>query len=236
VLLGRFGEQGRDSLPLRFGQQRTGPRHRPSCGAADPAYPSFPETQPSSFQKLVPGYATASYQILTKRPGRIASHLPLDWGDGYKNVWLGVTAASNESMIQIDKLRAVPAHTRFVSAEPLLEDVSQKINLEGINWLIAGGESGSGPEYVWIAGTHFSKEPDGRRIMSLDWAKNLQVTCEKAGTVFYFKQVTASRSGQHADALGKVYHAYPKGPYPWYSDAEFAADFLPQPKPNEAVA
>jgi protein gp37 len=56
--------------------------------------------------------------ILTKRPGRIISHLPADWGEGYPNVWLGVTAACAESMIQIDKLRAVKAVCRFVSAEP----------------------------------------------------------------------------------------------------------------------
>src|ERR1700676_3759895 len=57
---GRFGEQGRDFLPLRFGQQRTGPRHRPSFGAADLAYLSFRRMQPSSFQAIVHGYATAS--------------------------------------------------------------------------------------------------------------------------------------------------------------------------------
>lgn len=176
------------------------------------------------------------YQILTKRPGRIASHLPADWGDGYKNVWLGVTAASNESMVQIDKLREVVARTRFVSAEPLLEDVSQKINLKGINWLITGGESGPGPEYVWIAGTHFSKEPDGRRIMNLEWAKNLQAACKATDTVFYFKQITAFRSGSGEGALGKVYHNYPDGPFPWYTDAEFAADFLPAPKPKKEAA
>jgi protein gp37 len=173
------------------------------------------------------------YQILTKRPGRIASHLPPDWGDGYKNVWLGVTAGSNQSMVQIDKLREVVARTRFVSAEPLLEDVSKTINLKGIDWLIAGGESGTGPEYVWIAGTHFSKEPEGRRIMNLEWAKNLQAACKVAGTAFYFKQITASRSGRGEDALGNIYHAYPNGPFPWYTDAEFATDFLPQPKSKE---
>src|SRR5207245_10012071 len=53
ALFGRLGEQGRDFLPLRFGQQRTGSRHRPSFGAADSAYPSFHHTQPSSFQRLV---------------------------------------------------------------------------------------------------------------------------------------------------------------------------------------
>jgi hypothetical protein len=59
-MLGRLGKQGRDFLPLRFGQQRTGPRHQSSFGAADLAYLSFSNTQPQSFQGLVPGCATAS--------------------------------------------------------------------------------------------------------------------------------------------------------------------------------
>src|SRR6266567_4368168 len=60
AVLARFGKQGRDFLPLRFGQQRTGSRHRPSFGAADSAYPAFRKKQPSSFQTFVSGYATAS--------------------------------------------------------------------------------------------------------------------------------------------------------------------------------
>src|SRR6266849_2619273 len=62
AILARFREQGRDFLPLRFGQQRTRPRHRPSLGAADSPYRSFRKTQPSFFQTLVLGYATASRQ------------------------------------------------------------------------------------------------------------------------------------------------------------------------------
>src|SRR3974377_500935 len=60
AMLGRFGEQGRDLLPLRFVQHRPRPCHRPSLGAADSAYLSFREIQPSRSQTLVVGYATAS--------------------------------------------------------------------------------------------------------------------------------------------------------------------------------
>jgi hypothetical protein len=60
AVLGRLGKQGRDLLPLRFGQQRSRPCHRPSLGATDSAYPSFPRTQPPLFQSLVRSYATAS--------------------------------------------------------------------------------------------------------------------------------------------------------------------------------
>src|SRR6266581_972774 len=60
TVLERLGEQRRDFLPLRFGQQRSRPCHRPSLGAADSAYASFSETQPPSFQRIVHSYATAS--------------------------------------------------------------------------------------------------------------------------------------------------------------------------------
>src|SRR5271169_3315054 len=63
ALFGRLGEQRGDLLPLRFGPQRTRPRHQPSFGAADLAYLPFPKTQPSSFQWLVHGCATASSVI-----------------------------------------------------------------------------------------------------------------------------------------------------------------------------
>src|SRR5207245_7288280 len=78
AVFGRFREQGRDFLPLRFGQQRTGPRHRPSLGAAGLGYPSFPKTQPLSFQKLVSGCATAASN--SRRHGAGQSNEPRSAG------------------------------------------------------------------------------------------------------------------------------------------------------------
>lgn len=195
-----------------------------TCSESDFFHQGTDKWRPEAWQ-IIKDTPHLTYQILTKRPGRIESHLPPDWNGGYPNVWLGVSAACNQSMIQIDKLRAVQARFKFVSAEPLLEDVSQAINLEGIDWLICGGESGFGDEYQWTPGTHFSEEPDGRRTMELSWARNLQAACEKAGTIFFFKQITATRSGKGADALGSLYHEYPAAPFEWYTKEEFIADF-----------
>jgi protein gp37 len=61
-----------------------------------------------------------TYQILTKRPGLISTRLPWDWGDGWPNVWLGVSIESLDFAWRADKLREVPAALRFISAEPLL--------------------------------------------------------------------------------------------------------------------
>jgi protein gp37 len=154
------------------------------------------------------------FQILTKRPERIADHLPADWGIGYKNVWLGTSVGCNSTLNRINHLRKVPVHpeaVRFISAEPLLEEITQKINLDGIGWLIAGGESGFGKEYLWDKN---DKNPPktGRRTMRLEWAYSLMLKCKQNGVPFWFKQITAPRSGRGEDALGMKFHEFPNPP------------------------
>jgi len=158
------------------------------------------------------------YLVLTKRPERILNHLPKDWGQGYRNVWLGTSVGCNQTLSKIDLLRQVPVHpeaVRFVSAEPLLEDISARINLDGIGWLIVGGESGSNPEYLWDARADWKKElagEAGRRTMLLGWAQKLLMRARAAAIPFFFKQVTAGRSGMGEDALGEVCHEFPVPP------------------------
>lgn len=87
------------------------------------------------------------FQILTKRPGRIHRHLPEDWGDGWPNVWLGVSVERAAVLHRVDQLRRIPAALRFISAEPLLGSLvpagGPRLDLNGIDWVIVGGESGS---------------------------------------------------------------------------------------------
>lgn len=128
------------------------------------------------------------YQILTKRPERIASHLPADWGKGYPNVWLGVSAENQQYADErIPKLLAVPATIRFVSAEPLLGplDLLNYLCFECrdpkensgwherpmLDWVIVGGESGR-----------------GARPMQIRWAEQIADQCKSSGTAFFMKQ------------------------------------------------
>lgn len=96
------------------------------------------------------------YQILTKRPQRLARMAEsLPWP---KHIWIGVSIEANEYAWRADFLRRVPAAVRFISAEPLLGPVDQ-ISLEGIHWLITGGESGlhhrpCNPDWVREARDH----------------------------------------------------------------------------------
>ncbi|RIK26717.1 MAG: hypothetical protein DCC55_39815, partial [Chloroflexi bacterium] len=87
-----------------------------------------------------------TYQILTKRPQNIASRLPADWGDGYPNVWLGVSVETEQYTSRLDILSSIPALVRFVSYEPALGpvDFSPWLASGSLHWIISGGESGSG--------------------------------------------------------------------------------------------
>lgn len=83
------------------------------------------------------------FQILTKRPERIANNLPNDWGEGWDNVWLGTSVGSNKGKHRIDELNKISAKVRFVSFEPLRERIIMDFDLSKIHWLIIGGESGN---------------------------------------------------------------------------------------------
>jgi protein gp37 len=159
------------------------------------------------------------YLILTKRPELIASRLPKDWPDAFPNVWLGTSTGCNMTLNKMDSLRKIPVHpkaVRFVSCEPLLEDISQNINLEGFGWMIAGGESGSNPEYPWNPQGDWRAEMKGgagRRTMEIGWAMALLQKARAAGIPFFFKQVTAGRSGVGENALGDLYREFPDPPF-----------------------
>lgn len=92
-----------------------------------------------------------TWQILTKRPERIAQCLPKDWGEnGYPNVWLGVSVEDNASFHRIETLSKIPAALRFASIEPMLEDIDLLIinkdgqrPIDSFQWIIFGGESGN---------------------------------------------------------------------------------------------
>lgn len=156
-----------------------------------------------------------TWQILTKRPERIADHLPAGWGDGWPNVWLGVSIENRRFVGRADVLREVPAAVRFISAEPLLgplvHDQGEQddpidepewtwsdgytgpaLNLDGIDWLIAGGESGS-----------------RHRPMRAEWVRDLRDYCEAAHVAFFFKQWGGTRPGGAALLDGREHHDFP---------------------------
>jgi protein gp37 len=123
-----------------------------------------------------------TYQILTKRSHRLAEVCGrLPWPP---NVWMGVSIESARYNFRLDHLRTVPAHVRFLSAEPLLGPLGA-IDLSGIDWVIAGGESG-----------HHA------RPMDMSWGRELRDRCIELGVKFFFKQWggrTPKAGGRHLD-------------------------------------
>lgn len=114
------------------------------------------------------------FQILTKRPERLADLAPrLPWPE---NVWMGVTIENNRWVGRADLLRAVPSAVRFISAEPLLSALPD-LDLTGLDWLIAGGESG--PK---------------NRPPKVEWFLDLRDRCIAENVAFFFKQWGGIRS------------------------------------------
>jgi len=108
------------------------------------------------------------FQVLTKRSARLAKlGNSLPWA---KHIWAGVSVETQQYTWRIEHLRQVPAHIRFISAEPLLGPLSD-LNLTGIHWLIAGGESGY-----------------GYRSCDPKWVRDLRDQCQQARIAFFFKQ------------------------------------------------
>ncbi|BCG49113.1 Bacteriophage protein gp37 [Citrifermentans bremense] len=138
------------------------------------------------------------YQILTKRSRRLSEYcgskrLPT-------NAWMGVTVEDRKDGIQrIDNLRTVNASVRFLSIEPLLQDLGT-LNLVGINWVIVGGESG--PK---------------ARPMDEEWVRSIKEQCDKRNVAFFFKQwgtwgqdkVKRNKKENGRLLLGRTWSAYP---------------------------
>lgn len=135
------------------------------------------------------------FQVLTKRADRLRELLlgPLQFASQLQHVWWGVSVEDKHyGLPRIDALRAAPAAIRFLSIEPLLEDIG-KINLDGINWVIVGGESGP-----------------GARPMLTPWVESIRRQCDDAGVAFFFKQWGGVRKSKNGRTLnGRTYDAMP---------------------------
>ena len=139
-----------------------------------------------------------NFQILTKRIERVRERLPSDWGErGYPNVWLGVSVENKRFLWRVDQLREIPARVHFVSGEPLLEDISEELDLTGVEWFIVGGESGT-----------------GFRPMPHDWARRIRDKCQAhiPRVAFFFKQSAASRTEMGTTLDGRIWREYPENP------------------------
>ncbi len=137
-----------------------------------------------------------TYQVLTKRSGRLAALLnsKLTEYAELSHVWWGVSVEDRRhGLPRIDELRGASAAVRFLSIEPLLEDLGP-LDLAGIHWVIVGGESGH-----------------GARPMQIEWVESIRDQCAGAGVPFFFKQwggVRKKAAGRLLD--GRTWDELPK--------------------------
>jgi len=131
------------------------------------------------------------YQILTKRSERLVELDPLlPWTP---NIWMGVTVENAECTFRIGHLRETRAAVKFLSLEPLLSPIPH-LDLDGIDWVVVGGESGP-----------------GARPMERQWARDVRDRCRKVGVPFFFKQwggVDKKKTGRVLD--GRIWDQMPK--------------------------
>lgn len=170
-------------------------RHKVFCGSMmDWCDKDAPEGARDDLFQLIKQTPMLDWQLLTKRATLIKRSLPSDWGDGYHNVWLGVTVENKEfGFSRIDELREIPAKIKFISAEPLLSSLNG-ICLEGIDWVIIGGESGPG----W-------------RPMNRAWVDDLMSACAHESIPVWFKQWGGNTKGKGGCEInGREHKFWPK--------------------------
>ena len=173
------------------------------CSMSDLFHRDVPDDFINTIMFVMRQTSWHTYQVLTKRPGRVAHWWKKLLSVYYSihnwppNVWLGTSIESQKYAPRLDVLGRAPASVRFVSAEPLLGplDLRPWLKDKTIRWVIAGGESGP-----------------RARPMDLDWARDLRDQCKAAGAAFFLKQLGGrrnKRSGAQAVLDGRLHQNSP---------------------------
>lgn len=160
-----------------------GVRRRVFCASlADVFDGEVPNEWRERLFSLVTDTPSLDWLILTKRPANVEPYLGWQGGDALDgvawplpfNVWIGTSVGTRGRLAQIDALRRVRARIRFLSIEPLLEDLGA-LDLTGIHWVIVGGESGP-----------------GARPCNVEWIRSIVAQCKAAGVPVFVKQLGAN--------------------------------------------
>lgn len=182
------------SEPLKWRK----PRNIFVCSMSDLFHKGVPFEFVDKVMSIIAQTPQHRYQILTKRAERMAEYFRTHQVPA--NVWLGVTVDVAQSKIRIDSLRQIDgASIKFLSCEPLLEDLGV-LDLNGVDWVIVGGESGN-----------------QARPMKREWAISIKQQCDANGKSFFFKQwgtwgadgIKRSKGKNGKQLDGKVFRSIP---------------------------
>ncbi|MDA0865440.1 MAG: phage Gp37/Gp68 family protein [Cyanobacteria bacterium] len=149
---------------------------------SDLFHESVPDEYIARIFKVMNQCPQHTFQVLTKRSERVLElSANFSWTD---NIWMGVSVENRDVQSRIKHLRSVPAKVRFLSCEPLLGPLDD-LPLQGIQWVIVGGESGP-----------------GARPMKLEWVESILAQCQFLDIPFFFKQW----GGVRKDLTGRILH------------------------------
>ena len=158
--------------------------------------PGVPDEYTEAVSRVMATTDWHTYQVLTKRSERLRDLLQgkLRFAAEKENIWWGVSVEDRKyGLPRVDHLRQAPAKVRFLSIEPLLEDLGE-IDLSGITWVIVGGESGP-----------------GARPMKREWVVSIRKQCREQRVPFFFKQWGGVRKAKNGRLLdGRTYDEYPQ--------------------------
>ena len=197
-------EQGFDLrlVPARLQQPRRWRRPRRVFvnSMSDLFHPGVPESYIADVGRVMSEVRRHTYQVLTKRHERMQEVLSgsLSWMAELPNVWFGVSVENRrQGLPRLEALRRTPAALRFVSVEPLLEDLGN-VDLTGIDWVIVGGESGP-----------------RARPMEEAWVLGVLHQCRRDDVPFFFKQWGGVRKHLNGRLLrGRTYDEFPDSARP----------------------
>lgn len=173
-----FGEKHWNE-PIKWNKDavKNNERRRVFCGSMCDIFEEHPvwDVERPKLWELIEKTPQLDWLLLTKRPENILSMVPGHWNDSrQQNVWMGTSVGVNDTKWRIDELKKARhiAKVLFLSCEPLLEEISVKDQLPGIDWLICGGESGA-----------------KKRKMDCGWARKLRDECKDESVNFFMKQI-----------------------------------------------
>jgi protein gp37 len=179
--------------PYRWAKapRQSGMRARVFCASlADVFDNKAPDGSRDDLFRLIRETPKLDWLLLTKRPQKIARMLPADWGNGYPNVWLGITAEDEEFYrMRWPILSRIPAAVRFVSYEPAIAPLGP-VDIDKADclpdWIICGGESGP-----------------GARRMKPAWVRAVRDECADLDIAFFMKQIGSNHDSWPTNIRGK---------------------------------
>jgi protein gp37 len=193
-------EQGFDLrlVPEKLGEPLRWPKPKMIFvnSMSDLFHEAIPDEYISKVAQVMSAAMWHTFQVLTKRSGRLRQLLrsKLRLTAAEPHIWWGVSVENRKfGLPRIADLRSAPAGVRFLSIEPLLEDLGT-LNLSGIAWVIVGGESGP-----------------GARPIQKEWVISIRDQCRRAGVPFFFKQWGGTRKAVTGRKLdGRTYDEFPR--------------------------